>query len=65
MRFDEETQIRQVIERLANRYPDVGPGTIERTVADARAKFADAKVRDFVPLLVNKRAKQTLARQAH
>ncbi|MFC9994055.1 three-helix bundle dimerization domain-containing protein [Nocardia sp. NPDC127526] len=61
MRNDEDTQIRFVIERLTTRHPDVAPGIITALVGHVRESFAGARVRTFVPLLVERRAAEQLA----
>ncbi|MFE5476327.1 three-helix bundle dimerization domain-containing protein [Nocardia sp. NPDC056541] len=61
MRDDNEAvQIDQVIERLIARFPAEPPAGIELLVRRIHERFADARVRDFVPLLVEKAAAQTV-----
>ncbi|PTR26528.1 hypothetical protein C8K36_105100 [Rhodococcus sp. OK519] len=60
---EEVLLIDQVIERLIVRHPSVSPAEIERTVRDIHARFRDGKVRDFVPLLVEKAARRHLTEQ--
>lgn len=43
---------------FAGRVPD---GTVARTVAEVRGRFHDATVREFVPLMVERRAHARLA----
>lgn len=57
---DEDAAIDQVVERLAVRFPSVDAETIETIVRDAYAAFANAHVRDFVPVLVERDAKARL-----
>ncbi len=61
MRDDNESvQIDQVIERLTARFPAESPAEIELLVRRIHERFADARVRDFVPLLVEKAARQAV-----
>ncbi|MFF5030450.1 three-helix bundle dimerization domain-containing protein [Nocardia salmonicida] len=53
-------QIDQVIERLIARFPAESPAAIELLVRRIHERFADARVRDFVPLLVEKAARQAV-----
>ncbi|WP_405182564.1 hypothetical protein OG225_16895 [Nocardia sp. NBC_01377] len=61
MRNDEATQIQFIQERLTQRHPELPPGTIAAIVVRARDVFAEAKVRKFIPLLVERRAKIELS----
>ncbi|WP_390891173.1 three-helix bundle dimerization domain-containing protein [Rhodococcus rhodochrous] len=54
-------QVRQVLERLIVRYPHVPPADIERAVHGVYRRFATSRVRDFVPLLVEKAVKRDLS----
>ena len=58
---DEFLQVEQVIERLMTRYPSVSPVDIEHTVRTVHKRFAECRIRDFVPLLVEKAARRELA----
>ncbi|MFC9659713.1 three-helix bundle dimerization domain-containing protein [Nocardia sp. NPDC127606] len=61
MRNDNESvQIDQVIERLIARFPAKSPAAIELLVRRIHERFAGARVRDFVPLLVEKAALHTV-----
>lgn len=63
MRDDNESvQIDQTIERLIARFPTESPAEIELLIRRIHARFADARVRDFVPLLVEKAARQAVGR---
>jgi hypothetical protein len=59
MHGDEEMlRIEEVIARLIARYPSIPPEDIEQAVRDIHKRFVDGKVRDFVPLLVEKAARR-------
>ncbi|MCA1008953.1 hypothetical protein LCL87_24855 [Rhodococcus hoagii] len=60
----EALQIDQVIERLIIRHPAVPPGEVERVVRGIHARFVDGKVREFIPLLVEKAARRHFAEQS-
>jgi hypothetical protein len=61
---DELLQVEHVIARLIARYPSVSPVDIEHAVRTIHRRFADGKVRDFVPLLVEKAARRDIAGRA-
>ncbi|MEV5648875.1 hypothetical protein AB0L57_11555 [Nocardia sp. NPDC052254] len=64
MTVDEELiQVEQIIERLLIRYPSAPPTDIELTVRTIHKRFADVRVHDFVPLLVEKAARQAISIQ--
>ncbi|MGW6378663.1 three-helix bundle dimerization domain-containing protein [Rhodococcus sp. NPDC055112] len=58
---DELLQVEHVIARLIARYPSESPADIEHTVRTIHQRFANGKVRDFVPLLVEKAARRQIA----
>lgn len=60
----EAALIEDVRQRLLRKYRDVSRDQVFTVVADAHARFTDSRVRDFVPLLVERRATEELARQA-
>ncbi|OOL33086.1 hypothetical protein GQ85_03265 [Rhodococcus rhodochrous] len=53
---DETLQIELVIERLVAVFPAVPPADIEFVVRTVEKRFTDAKIRTFVPLLIEKSA---------
>ncbi|WP_034621736.1 three-helix bundle dimerization domain-containing protein [Cellulomonas sp. URHE0023] len=55
--------IDEVVERLSARYPDVPDVDVRAQVEAHLAKFADAVVRDFVPVLVEHEVSGALALQ--
>lgn len=59
-REDEDRQVAAVAERLASRHPEVPAGIVDEIVREARAKFIDSPVRDFVPLLVERSARERI-----
>jgi hypothetical protein len=60
---DEATQIGEVIARVAANYPECSTNDIAIVVQTLHAGFDDAKIREFVPLLVEREARDVLAHQ--
>ncbi|MFG2135184.1 three-helix bundle dimerization domain-containing protein [Streptomyces sp. NPDC048751] len=59
----EEDAIRAVTERLKGTYTDTHtPDEVEAAVAAAHASFSDRRVRDFVPVLVERKARASLGK---
>lgn len=58
--IDEEKAIGEIVERLQERFPDKSDAEIRDAVDKAKVTFQAAKVRDFVPVLVEKEAKAHL-----
>lgn len=58
--IDEDRAAAEIAERLAERFPEATPDAIATAIAESRASLADAKVRDFVPVLIEKEAKARL-----
>ncbi|MEZ0356617.1 three-helix bundle dimerization domain-containing protein [Mycobacterium sp. SA01] len=59
----EVTLIEQVIDRLAATYSDVPRDDVAQAVASAHDHFQDSAIREFVPLLVERRARKELSRR--
>lgn len=57
---DEDQALSDVVDRLEERFPAKGRPEIERAVDEARSHFERAKVRDFVPVLVEREARARL-----
>lgn len=56
----ERTAIRQVADRLQGTYPGVPADTVRTVVDHNDAKFKGRPIRDFVPLFVERGARQEL-----
>lgn len=54
--ISEALQIAEVQRRLATKYTDLPPDRISSAVQNAHAQFERSPIRDFVPLLVERRA---------
>jgi hypothetical protein len=55
--------IEQVVDRLAAAYPEVPREDVAHTVADIHNRFEHSTIREFVPLLVERRARAELSRR--
>lgn len=59
---EEADQIDQVIERLRDRYPLLANTDLDVLVHTIHHRYAGCRVHDFVPLLVEKAARQVISR---
>ena len=59
----EEAFISEVQARLVTKFAEFPPDHVARAVAEAHARFEQSRVRDFVPLLVERRAGDDLFKQ--
>jgi hypothetical protein len=59
----EDLAIVQVAQRLHERFPAVPEARIEATVQQQYHQFDDSRIRDFVPIFVERRAREELATQ--
>ncbi|MCP2369746.1 uncharacterized protein YutE (UPF0331/DUF86 family) [Agromyces terreus] len=50
--------VEEVVDRLVEKYPGVDRRTVEQIVAEEHHEFDGRRVRDFVPVLVEKSAKK-------
>lgn len=62
---DEDKAIADVIERLQARFPQTAEIEIDGAVRDAQRSFERARVRDFVPVLVEREARARIERPVH
>lgn len=60
---EEERQIKQVKAHLAAAFPSDARDRVDTLVEEAYHRFDPAHVRDFIPLLVERHAKESLAAQ--
>jgi hypothetical protein len=60
----EQSAIRNVIDRLAERFPTLGRERVESVVREESARLADATVRAYVPALVEHAADERLRQEA-
>ena len=59
--LSEQTVIDQVAQRLTGLYPGLGPDKVAAVVQQNHALFSDSRIRDFVPLFVERRSRKALA----
>jgi len=56
----ESRELNEVVERLVERFPDVPEERVRSVVAKAHEKFAGNPIRDFVPVFVERSARDEL-----
>jgi hypothetical protein len=59
---DEQKLLEEIADRLTRRHVDVSPEVVKSVVGSAYADFDAVRIRDFVPVLVERRAAATLTR---
>ena len=59
-----QVTINEIVDRLAVRFPDIPTTTVRDVVTQSYTELADARVRDFVEVLVEKQAKKQLKQLA-
>ena len=57
---DRDTTIADIVDRLSTRFPSYPQATIHEVVAQTYDEFGDARVRDFIEVLVEKQARKRL-----
>jgi hypothetical protein len=57
---ESETDLDQVVDKLAERYPDHSRASLRDEVEKAHRSFSGAKVQDFLPVLIERRVRATL-----
>jgi hypothetical protein len=60
----EETRITEVVDRLTASYPTLSADAIAAVVNEMRAAFTHSRVREYVPLFVERRARSALTELA-
>lgn len=59
---DSEAVITEIVERLEERFPRTSPDAVRAAVDAAREQFSRARVKDFVPLFIEREARARLER---
>lgn len=59
-----QVTINEIADRLTARFPDIPISTVRDVVTQSYNELADARVRDFVEVLVEKQAKKQLKQLA-
>jgi hypothetical protein len=62
--ISEEHQIAEVVDRLKASYPTLSADTVAEVVNDMRAAFGGSRIREYVPLFVERRARSALTKLA-
>ncbi len=57
---DETRAVTEVVQRLAASFPHVAPDVVQHTVHTSYEQFAGSRIRDFVPVLVERMARTSL-----
>ncbi len=57
---EEQHAVELVAERLQTRFPSIDPQTISATVAECHEVYDGRPIRDFVPVLVEREARERL-----
>lgn len=60
--IDEHVMVEEVARRLADSHSDISAERISSIVQGAYAQFEHSRIRDFIPLFVERRARAELAR---
>jgi hypothetical protein len=60
----EESALRDLIGRLTQQFPEVAEEEIVRAVRGRYEQFDDSRVRDFVPVLVERSVRQAISAHA-
>ena len=58
----ESRELNEVVERLLQRYPDLQEQHVRSVVTKAHEEFAGNPIRDFVPVFVERSARDELSR---
>ena len=64
MTVSEETRYADLVERLKTSYPSLPDDMVANVVDDMRAAFAGSRIREYVPLFVERRARSALTELA-
>lgn len=59
----EEGLLAEIERRLLDEFPGVTPADVAAVVRQAHARFDSSRVRDFIPLFVEKHARRELAQR--
>ena len=64
IKLSEQQIIDQLTVRLADKYRQVEPARVTRVVQEEYARFAGRPIRDYIPLFVERHAKNELSKLA-
>lgn len=57
---EEMRHVTALVERLIRKFPELDPHTVEETVTGVHRQLGDAPIRDYVPVLVEREATDSL-----
>jgi hypothetical protein len=60
LQVNEETLLADIERRLVDEFPYVSPMVVDTLIRKEHARFKASRIRDFVPLLVEKHARREL-----
>ncbi|MEV6768804.1 hypothetical protein AB0N05_09285 [Nocardia sp. NPDC051030] len=60
---EEERQITELVARLTARFPHLAPRVVSEEVRGIHREFEDHRVREFIPLLVERIAERQLSKR--
>ena len=60
MQVSEETLLAEIQRRLIGEFPSVSPVVVDTLIRAEHARFEGSRIRDFIPLFVEKRARRDL-----
>ena len=60
VQVSEQTLLADIQQRLVDGFPCVAPAAVNTLIRKEQARFESSQIRDFVPLLVEKRARSEL-----
>jgi len=63
MQVSEETLLAEIQRRLLDEFPSTSPLVVNTLIRTEHARFETSRIRDFVPLFVEKRARRELKRR--
>ncbi|EFG78027.1 hypothetical protein HMPREF0591_2063 [Mycobacterium parascrofulaceum ATCC BAA-614] len=62
---DEEVLLADIERQLVDDFPGVPPKVVDALLREEHARFAHSRVREFVPLLVEKNAREQLKQRSN
>ena len=63
MQVSEETLLADIQRQLLDEFPHVAPAAVNTLIREEHARFEASRIRDLVPLFVEKRARRELKRR--
>ena len=60
IQVNEEALLGEIQRRLLDEFPSVSPLVVDTFIRAEHARFAGSRIRDFIPLFVEKRARRDL-----